>query len=252
MAVLAAERIKLLTTRSPRWSMVFAVATGVTLTIAYIANNTDSSHPANVWTSQFGVLFALPVIMVMAGLAVTTEYRYGTIRTTFQAVPDRLSALLAKVVLVALLSGVVGEIIAFASWISTMIARPNDDLALATGQQWRNVAGAGPYFAIAAVIAVALALLVRQTAGTVAALVAYPLAGELVLSFIPGLERWLPLNVGKKFLTGGIINAGVDPGPGPGTPSNATLSWGWALAYYCAFALVLLTIALIAAVRRDA
>jgi ABC-2 type transport system permease protein len=251
-SVFAAERIKLLTIRSPWWCAVCTVATGVTLTVAYIVTNTDSSDPATVWKSQFGVLFAFPVTMVMAGLAVTSEYRYGTIRTTFQAVPDRISALLAKTALVALLSGAVGEVTAFASWLSTVLVRPDDDLGLVSGQHWRNVSGAGLYFAIGAVMAVALALLVRQTAGTVAALVAYPLAGELFLSVIPGLDPWLPLNVGKKFLTGGVVNAGVDPGAGPGAPSDATLPWEWALGYYAAIAVVLFTVALLVAARRDA
>ena len=43
--------------------------------------------------------------MVMATLAVTTEYRFGTIRATFQAVPNRTRTLLAKTTVVALFAG---------------------------------------------------------------------------------------------------------------------------------------------------
>ncbi|WP_157467749.1 hypothetical protein [Frankia sp. QA3] len=37
----------------------------------------------------------------MTGVAATVEFRYGTIRTTFEVVPDRLSAPPAKIALVA-------------------------------------------------------------------------------------------------------------------------------------------------------
>jgi len=38
----------------------------------------------------------LLVIMVMAALAVTNEYRFGIIRTNFQAAPHRSAVILAK------------------------------------------------------------------------------------------------------------------------------------------------------------
>jgi hypothetical protein len=38
-------------------------------------------------------------------------------------------------------------------------------------------------------------------------MIAYPLIGELLLSSVLGADvsRWLPLNVGKQFLTGGLF-----------------------------------------------
>ena len=58
--------------------------------------------------TQFGVGLGQMVIMVMAALAVTTEYRFGTIRTSFQAVPQRAALLLNKTIVVATLAAVVG------------------------------------------------------------------------------------------------------------------------------------------------
>jgi ABC-2 type transport system permease protein len=251
-SALAAERIKLLSTRSPWWSMIGAIAFGVGLTVLHVVSDTGAAHPATTWDRQFGVQFAMPVAMIMAALSVTTEYRFGTIRTTFLAVPGRWSALAAKTVLVAVLAALIGELTAFLAWGASAVARPEGDVALDLAWEWRMLAGAGAYYAGAAVLSVALALVVRQTAGVVAALVAYPLAGELVLSFVPGLERWLPLNVGKRFLTAGFADPAVAPGPGPGAPSNATLSPGWALASYLAIALIGWVVAVIVAGRRDA
>jgi ABC-2 type transport system permease protein len=251
-AAFAAERIKLFSTRSPWWSMAGAVAFGVALTLLHVLSDTDAQHPATTWDRQFGVQFAMPVVLVMAALSVTTEYRFGTIRTTFLAVPNRWSALVAKTALVALLAAAIGELTAFAAWGATVLAHPAGDSALNVAWEWRLVAGTGLYYAGAAVMAVALALAIRQTAGVVAVLVAYPLAGELVLSFVPGLEHWLPLNVGKRFLTAGFADPAVSAGPGPGAPSNATLGPGWALAYYVAVALLAWAACVVAASRRDA
>ena len=46
--------------------------------------------------SSFGVM----VLMIMAALTVTSEYRFGVIRSSFLAVPNRSKVLLSKTALV--------------------------------------------------------------------------------------------------------------------------------------------------------
>lgn len=251
MTLLAVERVKLFTTRSPWW------CTLVTLTVtvgfaAMVLVNTDSEFPATVATTQFGYQFGLAVIMVLGALAVTTEYRFSTIRTTFQAVPHRGSLLLAKTTVVALLALVIGEIAAFGSWVFGLLVRPQFDLALNSTADWINVAGVGAIYAIASVIAFAVGLLVRHSAGAVALLMIYTLAVENLVSMIPSvgpaMYEWMPFNVANKFLTG-ASDAGAAGGP---VASTSSLSPGWALAYFAAFAAVLLAIAISTANRRDA
>jgi ABC-2 type transport system permease protein len=249
MNLLAVERIKLFSTRSPWWCAIITLVLSIGFA-AIIAANTPADMPVALSATQFGgSQFGIAVVMVLAALAVTTEYRFGTIRTTFQAVPHRSPALVAKAVVVALASLVIGEIGAFGALGLAMLVRPNDHLGLHTAQDWMNVAGIGPVFAISAVLAVALGILIRHSAGVIAALLIYYLAVEELVQLIPKIgshiHEWLPFNVANKFLRGSAV---VD---GP-APSDSPLSPGWALAYFAGIAIVFLLVALGVAKKRDA
>jgi ABC-2 type transport system permease protein len=255
MALLAVERIKLFTTRSPWWCALVTLVITMGFT-ALVVGNADAQFPATVATTQFGYSFGLAVIMVLAALAVTTEYRFGTIRTTFQAVPHRSSALLAKTGVVALLALVIGEIAAFGSWLLSVALQPDFDLSLNSTADWINVTGVGPIYALTAVIAIAVGILVRHSAGAISLLLIYTLAVESLVQLIPSIGddiyKWMPFNTANKFLTGdGASNAGRDVAAG--APLSSTpLGPGWALAYFAGFALIILVIALTAANKRDA
>lgn len=255
MTLLAVERIKLFTTRSPWWCALITLVITIGFT-ALLVGNADPAFPATVASTQFGYSFGLAVIMVLAALAVTTEYRFGTIRTTFQAVPHRGSVLLAKTTVVAILALVIGEIAAFGSWALSTVLKPEFDLTLNTTAEWINVAGVGPIYALAAVVAVAVGLLVRHSAGAISLLLIYNLAVENLVRLIPGVGEdiydWLPFNTANKFLTGdGASNAGRNADAGAQL-STSTLSPGWALAYFAGFALTLLAIAIGTTKKRDA
>jgi ABC-2 type transport system permease protein len=255
MTLLAVERIKLFTTRSPWWCALIALVTTIGFA-AIIVGNADGEFPVTVSSTEFGYTFGLAVIMVLAALSVTTEYRFGTMRTTFQAVPHRGSVLLAKTGVVAALALVIGEIAGFGSWGLGKLIAPNADLALNSTADWINVAGIGPVYALAAVIAVAVGLLIRHSAGAISLLLIYNLAVESLVQLIPGvgddIHRWMPFNVAAKFITGdGASNGGRGAEAGPGL-SDSTLSPAWALAYFAGFAVVMLVIAISTAKRRDA
>ncbi|MGH3758669.1 ABC transporter permease [Actinophytocola sp.] len=253
MTLLAVERIKLFTTRSPMWCTLVALA--VTIGFAALIAGVDTENQPTIASSQFGYGFGLVVIMVMATLAITTEYRFGTIRATFQAVPNRTAALLAKTTVVALFAGLVGEVVAFGSVAISKLIEPGANLGINTAFEWRATAGVGLVYAAAAVIAVAVGVLIRHSAGAVSLLLVYSQLVESLVALIPkvgdDIQQWMPFYVANRFLTG-------DPDPtsrlvseGP-PPSNATLSPWWAAAYFVGFALVLLTISIYTANKRDA
>lgn len=251
MTLLAVERIKLFSTKSPWWCALIALAATIGLSALFISHTGNGYPiPTTVSDTQMGYNLGLTVVMVMAALAVTTEYRFGTIRTTFQAIPNRSAVLLSKTAVVALLAGLIGEVAAFAAWLVGRLIRPNADLAINTGQQWRNVAGIGLVYAIGAIIAVAVGILVRQTAGAVAILLIYTLLAENLVQLIPNLgdkiHKWLPFNVANKFITGGL-----QPGRGQPVPDASLPPW-WALAYFAGFAVLLLAIGIVMANRSDA
>jgi ABC-2 type transport system permease protein len=251
MTLLAVERIKLFTTRSPWWCAAITLALTMGFAALVIGNSPNDSGAVTVAGTQLGHTFGIAVIMVLAALSVTTEYRFSTIRTTFQAVPGRVSALVAKATVVALLALVIGEISAFGSLAVGMLIKPHAGIALNSAADWINVTGVGVVYALAAVIAVAVGVMVRHSAGAIALLLIYSLAVENLIRLIPSIGphiyQWLPFNVSEKFLTG---NGGS--GGGAEMLSTATLGQGWALAYFAAFALVLLAAAIGVAKRRDA
>ncbi|HEX6359693.1 ABC transporter permease [Actinophytocola sp.] len=253
MTLLAVERIKLFTTRSPLWCTLAAVA--VTVGFAALIAGVDSDSPATVASSQFGANFGLMVIMVMATLAITTEYRFGTIRATFQAIPNRTGTLLAKTTVVALFAGVIGEVVAFGSLAITKLLQSSADLAVNTAFEWRAVAGVGLVYALSAVIAVAVGTLIRHSAGAVSLLLIYSLLVESLVALIPNvgvdIQKWMPFQMANMFIAGDPDPTGRAITEGPPPAAAGLGPWG-ALAYFAGFAVVMLGIALFTANKRDA
>lgn len=245
MTLLAVERIKLFSTRSPLWCILIALVLTLGISVLFSANQ-PAEVPLTVESTQSGAVFGLIVIMVMAALSVTTEYRFSTIRASFQAVPNRISLLLAKATVVGVVSGIVGEVVGFGSWLVARTIRPSTSLALDNAAAWRDVAGIGLIYALAAVIAVAVGILVRQSAGAITILLVYSLLVENLIGLVPhfgqDIQKWMPFIQASNF-------APVSMG---GLHADLPLSpWG-SLAYFAAFAAILFGIALTAAKRRDA
>ncbi|SDC81689.1 hypothetical protein [Actinokineospora iranica] len=246
MSLVAAERIKLFSTRSPWWCALVAIALPIGFA-ALLASQGGDEVPLTVGTTQAANGLGRAVIMVMAALAITTEYRFGTIRSTFQATPNRVSALLAKTAVVTTLAAVIGELVAFGSWAVCRWIKPEADLALDTADDWRSVAGVGLVFALTAVLALGVGILVRQTAGAVALLLVYSQLVEGLVTLIPrigdDIHQWLPFFAADQFI--GNDASGQPPRDLPLSP------WGY-LAYFAVIAVAVLAVAIITANRRDA
>ncbi|MEU4249384.1 hypothetical protein AB0F15_18435 [Amycolatopsis sp. NPDC026612] len=256
MHLVASERIKLFSIATPWVCGVFTLVALAFPAVLTALTATESHRPPTVASTQFGSQLALVAVLVLAALAVTSEYHSGTIHGTFQAVPSRTPVLLAKAALVAGYAFLLGEAAAFAAWLVARLLAPDADLALNSAADWRIVAGTGPVFALTAVCGVGVGLLLRHTAGAVALVVGYPLMAENVVQLIPragqAIHRWLPLNAATRFLSGsGEANAGRDGG-NAAVLSDSPLSPGWALAYYGAFAAVVLAAGITKVQHRDA
>jgi ABC-2 type transport system permease protein len=254
LSVITVERIKLFSTRSPWWCMIVAAVLSIGLSALFLGFTPSEQKPqASILMTQGGAQLSQMVMMVMAALAVTTEYRFGTIRTSFQAVPQRAALLLGKTAVVAALAGIVGLIAAFGGWaIGSLAAGSSADLAINTGAEWRLLAGEGVVFALSAVIAVAVGVLIRQSAGAIAILILWPLLVENLFNLIPkvgdDLSQWSPFQNAGSFL-----NQGQDFGTqGTNDPSSYALGPWWALLYFAGWAAALMVIALVSASRRDA
>jgi ABC-2 type transport system permease protein len=239
--IMAAERIKLMSVRSPWWCAGLAVLGVVGLTILFVL--LESANPAEGGGNPFQ-MFALVLVMVLAAVSVTTEYRYSTIRTTFEAAPNRTLTMIAKAVVVAAACGLIGLVAAFGSWAAVWLLLPGADVALRTLDDWRMVAGAGVVFAAGAVLALAVGMLVRHTAAAVSIVLVWVLLGEQLISVIPGfgtaVQPWLP-----------FVNAGHATGAAFEDMSWVLSPWG-SMAYFAAIAVGLFAVALAVVNRRDA
>lgn len=142
-----------------------------------------------------GTIAALLLVIVLATLFVTSEYRRGLIRTTNTATPQRGRAMFAKALVAGSLVFTAG---ASATAIAEVITRhvfaangnylfPQSGPAVA-----QVIIGTGLFLALAAALVVALGTILRRTAGTiVAGFVLLILPGILATTMPGDPQNWL-------------------------------------------------------------
>ncbi|NNG36738.1 hypothetical protein HKD39_13660 [Nakamurella sp. DB0629] len=251
MSLLSVERIKLFSTKSPYWCLaVILVATcGLSLAVSLV----DDGRDATVFTSQAGGAMGLMTFMVMAALTVTTEYRFGTIRNSFLAVPQRALVLVSKTVLMAFIGAVIGGLAALASFFlaKTLAKEPPTPLELNSAADYRVVLGYSALYAIGAVLAIGVGALVRQSAGAITALLLWPLLVETLLMLISSLQKvipYLPFNAAFNFVSPG--GSGGMFGRTAFLPGGPSANQG--LVIFLVTAVVIWLVALVTVYRRDA
>jgi ABC-type transport system involved in multi-copper enzyme maturation permease subunit len=134
--------------------------------LAVLGGNTASD------TLPFGIVVALIVLIVVATMFITAEYRRGLIRTTFTAIPQRGSVLAAKALVIGIVAFVIGA-------LAAAVAIPLGMHVLNSGGNYvypanaltvaRIIAGTGAIVALTAVGALALGTIFRSSAGAVTA-----------------------------------------------------------------------------------
>jgi hypothetical protein len=121
-----------------------------------------------------GAFAALTVIVVLAVLFITTEYRRGMIRATLAATPGRGRVFAAKATVLAMATFALGLVTtAVTVPISLHLLRANGNFIYPTTMltQVRLVVGTAALLAVAAVFALALGTLLRRSAGAITAVV---------------------------------------------------------------------------------
>jgi hypothetical protein len=179
-------------------------------------------------------------------LAVTTEFSSGLIRATFAAVPRRPLVLAAKAAVLAGVTVVAGEIMAFAAfWVGQAVLKaPAPHATLGQPGVLRAVLMAGVYPALIALIGLGLGAVIRHTAGAICAVVGVIFVLPLLIipmgtSIQHSVEKFLPMQMAQNSMTAV-------------KPVAHTLSPGISLALLCGYALVALAAGAWAVARRDA
>ncbi|MCT7658645.1 ABC transporter permease [Mycobacterium deserti] len=188
LAVLNAERIKLSTTRAPLWVAVAVAA--LSLAVAALQGSVASgTGPLEPQRASLGIaVFGVPVLMVLASMTVTAEYRSGMIRTTFMATPNRTLVLVAKTIVTACFSAVFAAVMVVASvYLAALLSTPvmAAQLSLSGPDVWRVAGAIALYAALAATLGVAIGALLRAGPGAVAVLLLWPLVAEPMLANLP-------------------------------------------------------------------
>jgi ABC-2 type transport system permease protein len=153
--VLASEWIKLRSVRSTYPTLAFAAAAAVG--VGYLVTHADATHWATMTASAKAAFdpvrdsFSLGLAQLAFGalgvLAICSEYSSGLIRTTFAAVPRRRVVLAAKATVVGVVTLVIGEAIAFATFFAGQqaLSAQHLNVTLAHPGALRGVLAAGFY-----------------------------------------------------------------------------------------------------------
>ncbi|WP_019932389.1 ABC transporter permease [Nocardia sp. BMG111209] len=268
-SILTSERIKLTSTRSPLWCAVLMVVTALALTALFglLANFAFRTYTTNAThghinadppylhndAAALGIMGAPPIIpgfgyilvMIVAALAVTSEYRFGTIKATFLATPNRALVLTAKAAVVAIGAAVLSAVLTFVSFgILVAIVDPEPARFLGLGHDQRVFYGVPIFVALVVFLSVAVGTLLRQSAGALSLLIVWPLLVEPIIqafgSWGREIEVFMPFENALRFLgfTGG------------------DLPWHWnqwcCLLYFAAFVAIVWAAAMYVVRRRDA
>jgi ABC-type transport system involved in multi-copper enzyme maturation permease subunit len=138
-----------------------------------VANAGSSGRPAD--QGVIGAFAGLIVVIVVATMFITTEYRRGLIRTTLAATPRRGQVLAAKATVIGAVTFVAGLAgTALAVLLGTYMLRGSGFYIFPVGvlTELRVVAGTAALLAVAAVFALALGTIMRHSAGPVTAVIA--------------------------------------------------------------------------------
>jgi len=145
-----------------------------------------------------GTFAALIALVVVAALFVTAEYRRGLIRLTLAATPARGRILAAKAIVVAVIGFVVGLIgagIAILAGKAITKAAGHYAFPISGMAEAKVILGTAIVTAIAAVLAMAIGIIVRRSAATVAVVVIV-----IVLPYFLAEASVVPLGAGDWLL----------------------------------------------------
>lgn len=262
--VLRMEAIKMRTTRSTLWVLVLVAAVSLGLTTVNALSFRSVLDKAKDGdegvgdlirgqiTVEGGVMmlvgFGSVLVLILGVLAVTGEYRHGTIETTFQAVPRRYPVLCGKV---AVYGGVSALVVLLVAPLESFLFKAGlghygDGLEVFGSDALRLYWVLPLYAVLLTAMAVGVGALVRHTAGALAVLLLWKLVFESVVGMLGDWGRtaqaYLPFINFERFFGNGLMHENID------------FPWGptGSLLYFVAICLALFAAGVVTTMRRDA
>jgi hypothetical protein len=194
-----------------------------------------------------GIVFGQLLIASLAVVLIASEWGTGMIRSTMVALPKRVPALLAKNLVIAAVSFVIGVVAALISYYvaQPFLASEDLDFAITHDGILASIVNTGTYLALIAIISMAIGTMLRNTAGGIVTAVGlFFVLPVIVVNILAGLADWipdaarfLPTNAGQQLVAIEIAD-------------DALNQWQGGLVM-AAWAVGLLVLSLIVAKRRD-
>jgi ABC-type transport system involved in multi-copper enzyme maturation permease subunit len=245
------EVTKLRTLHSTMWALLVTVAGALLVTAlsaAHVsrlggpkgAGNFGDFDPTN--RALTGIALASLTLGVLGVLTISGEYGSGTMRSSLSAIPRRSTFIAAKVSVMALLSLIVGEILTFSCFFLGQGIMSGKVPTASLGQPGvlRAVVLSGAYLALLSLFALGLGLIVRHTAGGIAAFVGCTLLSSILLQALAGNPaRFAPENILANSVAAVV-------------PQQGQLSAGFGFAMMAVYTAVALGVGMLLLVRRDA
>ncbi|MCP2329145.1 ABC-2 type transport system permease protein [Hamadaea flava] len=216
MRTVRAEWTKLRSLPSTGWLLLAAVVATVALGFA-VTGSIDADHCRSechedlTRMSLMGVRLGQAAVAILAALAVTSEYATRTIRPTLTATPGRIRVLLSKLTVVTGLALAAGAAGMAGSLLAARAVLPGKGFTPANGYAYlsladhltlRAYAGSVLYLGLIALISAGLGFVLRDTGGTIAAILALLYGSPLIAMFITDakwqhrIHRFSPMDAG--------------------------------------------------------
>jgi ABC-2 type transport system permease protein len=214
--VVKSEWIKIRTVRSTYRTLVAAAMSMVGICVIVCATfvarfDTLSPQDKNidpVTVSLAGLGLAQLAIVVLGVLTITNEYTTGMIRSTFTAIPQRVTVLKAKALVLVVVVFLVTTTAAFLSFFlgQAVLSRQHLGIGIAAPKALRRVFGAGLYLSALSVLSLGLGTIIRRTAGAITAALGLLLMLPIMVSLLPSsaqqIRKYLPSNAGQEIVFG--------------------------------------------------
>lgn len=202
--LISSELLKLRSTRTA--VALIASVVGLVVLIGLIATLTADFEQDEVFTVDLlGIAgFAQVFALILGILAVTTEFRHGTITPTLTVAPDRVRLVMAKLAAHALAGLVLGVLAVGLTTAIVLIGLSARDIdsGLTSGEITKVVVGLILATTLWAALGVGLGALVRNQVGAIVGALGWTLLVENLLTIIPTVGDWV-----QKYGINGVTNA---------------------------------------------
>jgi ABC-2 type transport system permease protein len=248
---LRSEFTKIRSVRSTYWTllalMVVTVGFGALASWGVATHGHPDAGFDPTQQSLTGLYISQLIMGVLGVLVITAEYSTGMIRTTLSTMPYRGTVVAAKAVVFTVLAFATALITSFASFFlgQALMSSHHLSTTLSHPHVLRAVIGGALFLTVCGLLAFAIGLLLRHSAGAISTVVGLLFVVSILVNFLPQswqnhVDKWVPA------IAGGQIWAAV-PRSGP----QVFAPWT-GFAVFCGYAAVALIAGLALFRKRDA